>query len=110
MIHGRWSSTPRSIWALAADRPSEQRNHGTPDRFRGGELRDWDAVLNVNARSAFLFTRWALGSLRGERGGVVNVASVAARWQPVGLLVLIWQLVLHVERYAACSRREGKAN
>jgi NAD(P)-dependent dehydrogenase (short-subunit alcohol dehydrogenase family) len=46
--------------------------------FADTECADWDMVMNVNARSAFLFTRYALSGLREARGAVVNIASVAA--------------------------------
>lgn len=48
---------------------------------------DWDIVMGVNARSAFLFTRHALAGLRAGRGSVVNVASVAGRAGEEGLAV-----------------------
>lgn len=48
---------------------------------------DWDVVMGVNARSAFLFTRHALAGLRAGRGSVVNVASVAGRAGEEGLAV-----------------------
>jgi NAD(P)-dependent dehydrogenase (short-subunit alcohol dehydrogenase family) len=48
---------------------------------------DWDVVMNVNARSAFLFTRWALAGLRAGKGSVVNVASIAGWTGEEGLAV-----------------------
>ncbi|MGN7295442.1 SDR family NAD(P)-dependent oxidoreductase [Rhizobium sp. SAFR-030] len=48
---------------------------------------DWDEVLAVNARSAFLFTRHALEGLRKGRGSVVNVASIAGKTGEEGLAV-----------------------
>uniref|UniRef100_A0A0R3RJ60 3-oxoacyl-[acyl-carrier-protein] reductase n=1 Tax=Elaeophora elaphi TaxID=1147741 RepID=A0A0R3RJ60_9BILA len=48
---------------------------------------DWDEVLAVNARSAFLFTRHALDGLRRGRGSVVNVASIAGKTGEEGLAV-----------------------
>jgi NAD(P)-dependent dehydrogenase (short-subunit alcohol dehydrogenase family) len=45
--------------------------------FPEATAEDWDAVMNVNARSVFLFTRWALAGLRAGRGSVVNIASIA---------------------------------
>ncbi|MBA9036188.1 SDR family NAD(P)-dependent oxidoreductase [Rhizobium leguminosarum] len=48
---------------------------------------DWDEVLAVNARSAFLFTRHALEGLRKGRGSVVNIASIAGKTGEEGLAV-----------------------
>lgn len=48
---------------------------------------DWDTVMDVNARSAFLFTRHALAALRAGRGAVVNIASVAGQAGEEGLAV-----------------------
>jgi NAD(P)-dependent dehydrogenase (short-subunit alcohol dehydrogenase family) len=48
---------------------------------------DWDEVVNVNARSAFLFTRHALAGLRKARGAVVNIASIAGKTGEEGLAV-----------------------
>jgi NAD(P)-dependent dehydrogenase (short-subunit alcohol dehydrogenase family) len=47
--------------------------------FAQATCEDWDVVMDVNARSAFLFTRFALAGLRAGRGAVVNVASVAGK-------------------------------
>lgn len=48
---------------------------------------DWDLVMNVNARSTFLFTRWALAGLRAGKGSVVNIASIAGWMGEEGLAV-----------------------
>lgn len=48
---------------------------------------DWDQVLAVNARSAFLFTRYSLQGLVAARGAVVNVASIAGKVGEEGLAV-----------------------
>lgn len=48
---------------------------------------DWDEVLAVNARSAFLFTRYALAGLRKGRGSVVNISSIAGKTGEEGLAV-----------------------
>jgi NAD(P)-dependent dehydrogenase (short-subunit alcohol dehydrogenase family) len=45
----------------------------------------WDKVMTINARSAFLFTRFALDGLRKARGSVVNIASVAGKAGEEGL-------------------------
>lgn len=55
--------------------------------FATATAEDWDVVMGVNARSAFLFTRHALAGLRAGRGSVVNVASVAGRAGEEGLAV-----------------------
>lgn len=53
--------------------------------FAQASCEDWDTVMAVNARSAFLFTRLALDGLRQGRGAVVNIASVAGRVGEEGL-------------------------
>ncbi len=53
--------------------------------FAEAGVADWDQVMAVNARSAFLFTRLALPGLRAARGSVVNVASVAGKIGEEGL-------------------------
>ncbi len=45
--------------------------------FAEATAEDWNEVMNVNARSVFLFTRCALAGLSAGRGSVVNVASIA---------------------------------
>ncbi len=41
---------------------------------------EWDAVVNINLRSAFFMTRFALPDLYARRGGaVVNISSVSAK-------------------------------
>lgn len=45
--------------------------------FTAATSQDWDNVLNVNARSVFFFTRFALPALRLAGGAVVNIGSVA---------------------------------
>lgn len=55
--------------------------------FAEASQADWDEVLAVNARSAFLFTRHALEGLRKGRGSVVNVASIAGKTGEEGLAV-----------------------
>jgi len=46
---------------------------------------DWDRILAVNLRAAFLATRLAVAQLRRTRGAVVNVASVHAAATSTGL-------------------------
>lgn len=55
--------------------------------FAEAESADWDIVMNVNARSAFLFTRLALTGLRAGRGSVVNIASIAGKAGEEGLAI-----------------------
>lgn len=64
-------------------------NAGTSRRvdFAEADEADWDHVLDVNAKSAFLFTRFALDGLRQANGAVVNVASVAGKVGEEGLAI-----------------------
>ncbi len=55
--------------------------------FSDAALADWDDVMDVNARSVFLFCRYALTGLRAARGAVVNVASVAGKGGEEGLAI-----------------------
>jgi len=55
--------------------------------FLQAEIGDWDQVLDVNARSAFLFTRYALLGLIAARGAVVNVSSIAGKMGEEGLAI-----------------------
>lgn len=55
--------------------------------FEQAEAADWDQVLDVNARGAFLFTRYALAGLRAGKGSVVNVSSVAGKGGEEGLAI-----------------------
>lgn len=55
--------------------------------FAEAEPADWDAVMEVNARSAFLFTRFALQGLILGKGAVVNVSSVAGKVGEEGLAI-----------------------
>lgn len=55
--------------------------------FSEATAEDWNEIMNVNARSVFLFTRWALAGLRAGRGSVVNVASIAGWTGEEGLAV-----------------------
>lgn len=48
---------------------------------------EWDALMAVNARSAYLFTRLALPSLMDARGAVVNVSSIAGKGGEEGLAI-----------------------
>ena len=55
--------------------------------FMDAEAADWDQLLDVNARSAFLFTRHALLGLIAGKGAVVNVSSVAGKVGEEGLAI-----------------------
>jgi NAD(P)-dependent dehydrogenase (short-subunit alcohol dehydrogenase family) len=55
--------------------------------FAEADITDWDAVMNVNARSAFLFTRFALQGLILGKGAVVNISSVAGKVGEEGLAI-----------------------
>src|SRR5262249_12477603 len=55
--------------------------------FATAEIADWDQVMAINARSAFLFTRYAFDGLVRGRGAVVNVASVAGFVGAEGLAI-----------------------
>jgi NAD(P)-dependent dehydrogenase (short-subunit alcohol dehydrogenase family) len=48
---------------------------------------EWDEIMAVNARSAFLFTRLALQGLVDARGAVVNVSSIAGKAGEEGLAI-----------------------
>lgn len=62
-------------------------NAGTGRRmpFLNAEVADWDQILDVNARSAFLFTCYALPGLIAAKGAVVNVSSVSGKVGEEGL-------------------------
>lgn len=51
------------------------------------DVSDWDEVLDINARSAFLFTRYAIAGLVAGKGAVVNVSSVAGKVGEEGLSI-----------------------
>ena len=53
--------------------------------FADASADDWDRIMTVNARSAFLFTRFALQALIAARGAVVNVSSIAGKGGEEGL-------------------------
>ena len=55
--------------------------------FASAPLADWDELMAVNARSAFVMTKLALVGLGAARGAVVNVASVAGKLGEEGLAI-----------------------
>ncbi len=55
--------------------------------FEDSTLADWNRIVNVNATSAYLFTRHALAGLRAGRGSVVTVSSVAGLVGEKGLAI-----------------------
>ena len=84
----------RNVVELALDRGNGKlsglvNNAGMGRRisFSEATAEDWNEMMNVNARSVFLFTRWALAGLRAGRGSVVNVASIAGWTGEEGLAV-----------------------
>jgi NAD(P)-dependent dehydrogenase (short-subunit alcohol dehydrogenase family) len=58
---------------------------GVAGRIGDLSTKHWDLQQNVNLRGAFLVTREALPLLRGSRGYVVNVASIAGTIPTPGL-------------------------
>jgi len=64
-------------------------NAGVSSRvsFAQSEASDWDRMMAVNARGAFLFTRFALDGLIAARGAVVNVSSIAGKGGEEGLAI-----------------------
>jgi 3-oxoacyl-[acyl-carrier protein] reductase len=55
--------------------------------FESATFADWDELMAVNARSAFVMTKLALVGLVAARGAVVNVASVAGKLGEEGLAI-----------------------
>jgi NAD(P)-dependent dehydrogenase (short-subunit alcohol dehydrogenase family) len=55
--------------------------------FATASVGDWDELMRVNARSAFLFTSLSLQGLRAAGGSVVNMASVAGMVGEEGLAI-----------------------
>jgi NAD(P)-dependent dehydrogenase (short-subunit alcohol dehydrogenase family) len=53
--------------------------------FTEATVAEWDQIMAVNARSAFLFTRHALQGLIAANGAVVNVSSIAGKVGEEGL-------------------------
>ncbi len=58
---------------------------GVAGRLEELETKHWDLQLNVNLRSAFLVTRFALPLLKESRGIVVNLSSIAGTMPAPGL-------------------------
>src|SRR5688572_3869981 len=55
--------------------------------FAESSAADWDEIMAVNVRSAFLFTRFALQALVDAGGAIVNVASIAGKTGEEGLAI-----------------------
>lgn len=55
--------------------------------FAASSAADWDGMMAVNARSAYLFTRFALQGLIAAKGAVVNVSSIAGKGGEEGLAI-----------------------
>ena len=60
---------------------------GVRQSFAQATTADWDRIMAVNLRSAFLFTRHALGGLQAGRGAVVMISSVAGKVGEDGLAI-----------------------
>jgi NAD(P)-dependent dehydrogenase (short-subunit alcohol dehydrogenase family) len=55
--------------------------------FAESSAAEWDEIMAVNVRSAFLFTRFALAALREAGGAIVNIASIAGKAGEEGLAI-----------------------
>ena len=55
--------------------------------FAESTAAEWDEIMAVNVRSAFLFTRFALGALAAVKGAVVNISSIAGKMGEEGLAI-----------------------
>jgi 3-oxoacyl-[acyl-carrier protein] reductase len=55
--------------------------------FAESTVEDWDALMAVNVRSAYVFTRYALAGLVAANGAVVNVSSIAGKAGEEGLAI-----------------------
>lgn len=53
--------------------------------FAQSTLADWDRIMAVNTRSAYLFTRHALAGLEAGQGSVVMMSSIAGKVGEEGL-------------------------
>jgi 3-oxoacyl-[acyl-carrier protein] reductase len=56
-------------------------------RFADADLTDWDRLMAVNARSAFVMIKLALPGLIAAGGAVVNIASIAGKLGEEGLAI-----------------------
>lgn len=52
---------------------------GFPDPILGVTEENWDQVMAVNVKGAFLFSQEAIRSMQGRGGAIVNVSSIAGR-------------------------------
>ena len=57
------------------------------ESFSRASAADWDELMAVNARSAFLFTRFALQGLIAAKGAIVNISSIAGKAGEEGLAI-----------------------
>jgi dihydroanticapsin dehydrogenase len=56
-------------------------NNAGTECYRRGEdytLEEWNAIVDTNLRGAFLCSKYALPSLRRQRGSIINIASIQA--------------------------------
>lgn len=55
--------------------------------FAESTVADWDALMAVNVRSVYVFTRYALPGLAAAKGAIVNVSSIAGKAGEEGLAI-----------------------
>lgn len=55
--------------------------------FADSTVADWDALMAVNVRSVYIFTRYALPGLAAAKGAIVNVSSIAGKAGEEGLAI-----------------------
>lgn len=55
--------------------------------FAQSTASEWDEIMAVNTRSAYLFIRFALQALLAAKGAVVNVSSIAGKMGEEGLAI-----------------------
>jgi len=49
--------------------------HPTP--VASADEQTWDAILDINLKSAFFVTKYALSALKASKGNIVNIASIS---------------------------------
>lgn len=50
------------------------------DPMPEADIDDWETMIETNILGLLYVTRWTLGSIKKNRGHVVNIGSVAGRW------------------------------
>lgn len=58
-------------------------------RLEDTTLQDWEDMVSVNLRSAFLCSRHAIGALRAAGGSIVNISSVQSIANEPGLAIYV---------------------